>query len=182
MSAEQAMADWKQKPKETAQKLIAKYGQPDEVTSRRLVWHNNGQWKRTEIMNDDVQHDFPVPHTDFLKQTIDFRVPSDKFDELAMFDGSITAERTRGELSNRCDKEENNILGLNVAQDIIKGTRSVEEAREFLSETMMTAMQGENPPNMQKLQFSVAKAGTADPDQPGLNEAAGAEQKTNKEE
>jgi hypothetical protein len=179
-SAEQAIAGWKAKPKEAAQKLISKYGQPSEITSQRLIWHNNSPWKMTEIVNEEIEHDFPIPHTDFLKQTIDFRVSPEKFSDLAQFDGSVIVERTKGELSARCDKEENNILALNLAQDVAKGTKSVSEARDFFTKTISAAMKGEKPAYMQSLQFSVAKAQTGDPDtETTVNEAAGTEQKKN---
>ena len=178
ISAEQAIADWKQKPKDEAKKLIAKYGQPNEVTSQRLIWRNNGPWKCTELVNEEIQHDFPIQHTDFLKQTIDYRVPPEKFSELAEFDGSVIAERTKGELSARCDKEENNILGINLAQDIARGNKSAEEAREFFTQTIAEAKKGEKPAYMQSLQFQVAKSGTTDPDETTLlEESAGAEPK-----
>ncbi|HWK10398.1 MAG TPA: hypothetical protein VNR64_10125, partial [Vicinamibacterales bacterium] len=45
MSVDQVIATWKPTPKDVAQKMIAKYGQPQEITSNRLVWHNSGPWK-----------------------------------------------------------------------------------------------------------------------------------------
>lgn len=176
MTAKESIGDWKQKPKEVAQKLIDKYGQPDEVTARRLVWYNTGQWKRTEIMNEETKHDFPIPHTDFLKQTIDYRVPPDKFDDLARFDGSVVADRTQGELSARCDKEEHNLLAINVARDVVNGDKTPEEARDFFAETVMASKNGEKPDYMQRLHFDVARIGTGDPDKTSaITEAAGAE-------
>lgn len=50
-----------------------------------------------------------MPHKDMLLQVIAYEVPADKFDDLAAFDGSVIAERTRGEIAARCDKEAANI-------------------------------------------------------------------------
>src|SRR3954454_23679772 len=61
------LAGWSGMPRETATKLIAKYGQPDEATPSMLVWNNNGEWKRTVLYRDEIQHSFPAPHTDFLE-------------------------------------------------------------------------------------------------------------------
>jgi hypothetical protein len=44
---------------------------------------------------------FPTAHTDFLTQYIDYRVPVDRFDDLAAFDGSCLADRTAGEAAAR---------------------------------------------------------------------------------
>ncbi|MEX2153654.1 MAG: hypothetical protein WD825_09970 [Gemmatimonadaceae bacterium] len=57
-----------------------------------------------------MPHSFPKPHTDLLEQFIDYRVPVDKYDELAAYDGSVIVERTKGEISARCDKEAMNFL------------------------------------------------------------------------
>jgi len=53
--------------------------------------------------HEEIPHDFPKPHMDMLLQSIDYPVPPDKFDELAAYDGSVIAERTKGELAARCD-------------------------------------------------------------------------------
>ena len=62
-------------------------------------------WKRTELINEEINHDFPLPHKDMLFQTVNLQVPPDKFDEIAAFDGSLVINRTRGEIAAFCDKE-----------------------------------------------------------------------------
>lgn len=69
----------------------------------------------------------------FVQQFIDYRVPIHKFDDLAAYHGSVIAERTSGEISARCDKEEMNLLALNLANDVVKGTKSVEQGRPILA-------------------------------------------------
>src|SRR5215208_1218782 len=83
-TVERIISGWRMKPQEAARKMIAKYGQPDEASAMRLVWHNNGPWKMTELVNEEVPHNFPKPHPDFLKQTISYRVPPGKFDAEAI--------------------------------------------------------------------------------------------------
>ncbi len=163
MSADKAIANWKAKPQEAARMLITKYGQPQEVTSMRLIWHNNGPWKCTEIVNEEIQHDFPKPHTDFLKQTVSMMVPPDKYDELGQYDGSVIVERTKGELSARCDKEENNILALNLAHEVAMGKKSAEEARMFFAETVKEM---KHPEYTKALMFQPDRMAKGDPDMP----------------
>jgi hypothetical protein len=129
-----------------------------------LTWFNNGPWKRTIVYKEEVRHDFPKPHTDFVEQFIDYRVPTDKFDELAAYDGSVIVERTKGEISARCDKEEMNLLALNLSHDIVRGTKSVDQARQFYADTAVAAMKGEKPAYITALQFSRATMLTADRD------------------
>jgi hypothetical protein len=127
---------WKTRPVEVARQMIAKYGPPQEATANRLVWHNNHPWKRTEIMNEEIPHHFPKPHTDIMTQTINFAVPVDKIDDLAAFDGSVIADRTRGEFSVRGDGEAMNFLSANLAHEILIDARSVRDARKLFNETV----------------------------------------------
>ncbi len=161
-SVERIIANWKAKPQEVARTVIAKYGLPQEASAMRLIWHNNGPWKMTELVNEEIPHSFPKPHPDMLKQTISYRVPTDKFDELAEYDGSVIVERTKGEISARCDKEGANFLALNLADEIVRGKRSVRDARKFYAETVREM---KNPEYMQGFLFQASRAEQGDADQ-----------------
>lgn len=132
---EQILSYWEGLPKEEALKMINKYGLPDEATVNRLIWHNNGPWKRTEITRYTIPHNFPTPHQDFLEQTVHYRIPVHLVDELTVFDGSVYIDKTAGEVSAKCHKEPMNILSLNLVHDIVIGKRTVDEARIFYAET-----------------------------------------------
>ncbi|WP_223831549.1 hypothetical protein [Bacillus swezeyi] len=127
----QLLSNWPQSSKEGAYTMIRKYGMPNEATVSRLIWYNNGSWKRTIVYQDPVPHNFPTPHPDFLEQTIDYKVPSHLYDEVANFDGSVYLDRTRGEASAKCHKEEINFLSLNLLHDIVTGKRDVRGAKAF---------------------------------------------------
>lgn len=162
---DRTVADWPETPRKVATEVMAKYGLPNEGTPNMLVWYNNGPWKRTILYRHEVAHKFPKMHTDLLQQSIDYRVPNDKFDDLAAYDGSVVAERTNGELSARCDKEGANFLALNLANDVIRGRKTVEEARRFYANAIKTFTEsGKMAPYMMGLKFDVAKGGTADAD------------------
>lgn len=156
---------WPETPQKVAQEVMDKYGPPNEATASMLIWHKNGPWKRTILLRDEVPHEFPMPHTDLLEQFIDYQVPPEKFDELSQYDGSVIVERTKGEISARCDKEPMNFLALNLANDIVTGKRSVEEARRFYGETAMAFKNGESSPYVEGLQFELPEGNTADPDE-----------------
>ena len=148
--------------------MIAKYGQPNEVTPTMLMWHGNGPWKHTMVFKQEVKHDFPGPHIDVLQQVINYKVPLDKYDDLAMYDGSVVVERTNGVISARCDLEEANFLALNLANDVATGKRSVVQARKFYAETIMAFKKGGKPAYTQALQFRVPTTRTADADKPAM--------------
>ena len=163
MTVNKIIATWMTTPREVAGTIIAKYGLPQEATAMRLVWHNNGPWKMTELVNEEIPHSFPKQHSDMLKQTISYQVPTSKFDELAEYDGSVIVERTKGEISARCDKEEANFLALNLADDIVKGKRSVKDARQFYSDTVLKM---QNPEYMKGFLFAVSNSMSGDNDSP----------------
>ena len=169
---DEIVATWPEVSREVAATVMEKYGPPQEATASLLIWHNNGPWKRTILNRDAVPHDFPMPHPDLLEQFVDYQVPPDSFDELAQYDGSVIVERTKGEISARCDKEEANFLALNLANDIVMGQRSVEEARQFYAETMMAFMGGQSAPYLEGFVFEVPEGGTADPDEPAMMDGA----------
>jgi hypothetical protein len=159
------IANWPESARKAADMMNQKYGDPDEATETMLVWRDNGPWKKTVISNMETPHQFPAPHPDVMEQFISYRVPPDKFDELAAYDGSVTVKRTQGLLSARCDMEGANFLALNLAHEIITGKRSVEEARKFYGEQIMAMKAGQPAPYTEKLLFD-PPGNAADPDQP----------------
>jgi hypothetical protein len=165
---DEIVSAWPDVPREVAQTVMEKYGPPQEATPSRLIWFDNSPWKRTILYRDSYQHDFPMPHPDLLEQFIDYQAPLDTYDDLAMYDGSVIVERTKGEISARCDKEAMNFLAINLANDIATGERNVEEARQFYAETAMAFMEGESDPYVEGFVFEVPEGGTKDPDEPAM--------------
>lgn len=165
MTATDIIRGWPKESREAAQLVIDKYGEPDEATESQLTWRKCGEWKRIVASKTFWQHDFPAPHQDSVESFIDYRVPREKFSDLAAFDGSVIAERTAGELSARCHDEEANRLALNLAHDIVTGAKTVQEAREYYAKEFVGYRRKEPTPYMEKLRFTPPSGGTADPDQ-----------------
>jgi hypothetical protein len=115
---------WPAESREAARLVIDKYGEPDEATESELTWRRPGPWKRMIASKTFYRHNFPAPHIDAVESVIDYRVPPEKFSELAKFDGSVIVEHTAGEVSARCHGEEANFLALNLMHDISIGGRS----------------------------------------------------------
>jgi len=154
---------WPMASQMAAKDMMDKYGKPDEMTPTMLVWNNKGPWAKTVVFKMEYPHNFPMPHTDLMQQWISFKVPTDKLDELAQYDGSVVVERTTGMFSARCDKEAANFLALNLAHDIIMGKRTVEEARKMYGEEAMKMKAGTMTEYTKGLMFS-SNMSAADPD------------------
>lgn len=165
-SPDHDMAGWSEASKMAVMMMKKQYGEPEATTSEMMMWKNTGQWKKTVVYAKEFKHDFPMPHTDVMQQWIDYKVPQEKFNDLAMFDGSVVCNRTNGEMSARCDKEGANFLAINLANDIVKGNKDVKNARDFYAKSVKEMINGGKPAYMQKLQFDVAQGNTADSDKP----------------
>lgn len=167
-SVDTLVQQWPAAPAETAEELRARYGEPDEATMERLVWHHQRPWTRITVLRDEIPHHFPTAHTDFLVQSVAYRVPTERVSDLARFNGSVVADRTAGELTAHCDSEAMNVLALNLAHELITGERDVEQAREAFAEE--AAMHAVNPPSAYtvRLLFDSPAADPADYDAPAV--------------
>lgn len=163
---ERMMAAWPMASKDAAMFMTKKYGAPAAMTAEMAMWGKTGPWKRTVVYAHEYAHEFPAHHTDVMQQWVDYKAPADMYDDLAMYDGSVVVERTSGEISARCDKEGANFLALNLADEIVRGKRTVAAARTMYGE-QITAMKAMQPaPYTERLMFAPMMSGTNDPDRP----------------
>ncbi|MEO5589616.1 MAG: hypothetical protein ABIS03_08525 [Gemmatimonadaceae bacterium] len=159
-------SSWPKASQEAIAFMTKKYGGPAAMTADMVVWGHTGPWKRTIVYKVEHPHEFPGHHTDVMQQWVDYKAPPAMYDELAMYDGSVVLERTSGEISARCDKEAANFLALNLADDIVKGKRSVDDARTMYGQQIMLLKAGKPAPYTEKLMFNSMMTGTPDPDHP----------------
>lgn len=155
---------WPEESREAARLVIDRYGEPDEATETTLVWHKPGPWKRIVATRAFYKHEFPAPHIDAVESIIDYRVPVEKFSELAAFDGSVVVERTSGEVSARCHDEQANFLALNLMHDIVTGAKTADEARRYYAKEFADFRRKKPTPYMERLRFAPQDGGAADPD------------------
>ena len=165
----QIIEGWPEESREAAKLVIDKYGEPHEATDSELIWHQVGQWKRIVASRTFYQHHFPSQHIDAVESFIDYRVPPEKFSELAEFDGSVIVERTAGEVSARCHDEQANFLALNLMHDIVTGAKNARQAREYYAKEFLDFRRKLPTPYMEKLHFRPATAKAGDPDQEVLS-------------
>jgi len=161
------MRGWPQASKDAAAFMTKKYGPPAAVTADVAVWGKTGPWKRTVVYRQEFAHEFPKHHTDVMQQWVDYKAPPSEYSTLAGYDGSVVLERTTGEMSARCDKEAANFLALNLADEIVKRTRTVEDARRMYGEQIMAMMAMKPAPYTEKLLFA-PMTNTNDPDRAGM--------------
>jgi hypothetical protein len=163
---EKHLAGWSAARQKLAAELIMKYGQPHEITASQLIWEQSGPWKRIVLRRQGVKHNFPLPHEDVLEQTVNYRVPDLKTRDLNRYNGSLIIDRTRGELTAHCDTEAQNTITLNLADDIVNGNRTVDEALGYHAQLVRALETHVAESYPRKLKFKILPASeTADPDE-----------------
>ena len=153
MAFKVATQGWPAAPRQAAQIVVNKYGDPDEVCHSTLTWDSPGPWKRMVAHREQSVHNFPAPHVDLIECFVEFRVPPWKVTDLVRFDGSVVVYRTLGEISARCHDEEANFLAMNLAYDIIAGKRSVDDARRYYAQEFLNYRKKLPTPYMKGLKF-----------------------------
>ena len=88
------------------------------------------------------------------------------YSTLAAYDGSVILERTTGEMSARCDETAANFLALDLVDEIVRGTRTVEDARRTYGDYIMAMMAMTSAPYTEKLMFA-PMMNTNEPDRAG---------------
>jgi hypothetical protein len=163
--ARSILESWPEAPQRTGADLIAHYGPPHEATPTKMFWYGVGPWSRMELTADEVLHNFPTPHTDYLTQYIKYPIDSSRAADLVAYDGSTLVDRTTGELGARCDHEAYNTLTINLAVEIMEGRRTVDEARELYAETAAAYVMGRDAPYAEGLLVTAPTEETANPDE-----------------
>lgn len=147
--AEMAHSDWSNL---STNLLIDKYGPPDRVETRRLVWEKRGPWKRIVVwdMMGFFEGDFSVKN---IEETLYYPVPRERRGDVREFRKDLTVSEDGAELSARSASEETNFLALNLADEIVRGKTKVADARAFYDQTVKLSESGKTSPYMKGLLF-----------------------------
>jgi hypothetical protein len=148
---------WPANSKTAAKSLVEKYGMPDGMTVRSLSWNDRDPWSRVEVLREGITDNFPTTHQNFIENTVRYGVPRDKAGELIKFDSALIVDQKAGTVAVRSNSEKSNILALNLADEIVTGKRTVDEARTFMRDTLRADMAGKSSPYTDHLLFSVDK-------------------------
>jgi hypothetical protein len=146
-SARRAIADWPEPSRLAAEAMIAKYGPPNGSDDERLSWNDSGVWRRTIV----TRH--PRTVGGVLEQSVGYAVPRAKIDDLTRMDLALDVNASADEITSTSASEESNFLAVNLADEVLRGVRTPEGARDFYRKTMRLAEAGKTSPYMQGVQF-----------------------------
>ncbi|MDQ3193246.1 MAG: hypothetical protein M3Q58_16810 [Bacteroidota bacterium] len=161
--------EWPGTSIQAAEAMTEKYGTPEEITNYRLIWYNKSVFKEIIVHREEIDHNFPMPHKDVLEQTINYEVPVERYSHIATYNGSISTSKTKGTLTVRGESEAMNFLSLNLAHEVAMGKRSIKDAREFHTATVVAFLKGKTPEYTQKLLFTPA-IDAGDPDKATIDD------------
>ena len=133
--------------------MIEKYGRPDRMETDRVVWEKKGPWKRIVVWDDMGARQMDMAEDKNIEEIISYLVPEDKRLAVEGFSKRIKVSADGAELSARSASEGRNFLALNLADEIIRGVKTPEEAGAFDAATLQLADAGKPSPYMKGLLF-----------------------------
>jgi hypothetical protein len=150
--AQIVIMDWAEPARLLAADLIDEYGPPDRVESSRLVWNNKHLWKKITVW-DDIPGSSPDDGGYILEQTVSYPVPAQKLEDLAAFSGELRVSADGTELSARSISEDRDYLAVNLADEIVQGIKTPEEARQAYDQILRLKQAGKTSAMTQGFNF-----------------------------
>ncbi|MFI5361821.1 MAG: hypothetical protein ACHQ49_07610 [Elusimicrobiota bacterium] len=153
VAASEAVNHWSDVSAAAARFLMTEYGVPDEVESSRLIWNGNGVWRRT------VVRDLPPAAQEgvdlgVIEQTVAYVLTPAQAKRLAAFDDRLEYDAARREVTVRSDREEYNILRLNLADDVALGRKSPDRALDSYFKAVELEESGKSDPDLRRLRLT----------------------------
>ena len=133
--------------------MIDKYGRPDQVETNRVVWEKKGPWRRIVVWDDMGPRQLDMAADNNIEEVIAYLVPEEKRRVLEDFSARLKVSADGAELSARSVSEARNFLALNLADEIVRGVKTPEEAKAFDAATLQMADAGKPSPYMKGLLF-----------------------------
>jgi hypothetical protein len=128
---------WPERPRLAALAMIEKYGAPQIADADSLSWVGNGPWDDTVVRRG-------AGPGGSIQQSVHYPVSLTKLAAVRNIGGRIDYDPSSGELSSTADAEGLNILALNLADEVVSGKRSAEQAREAYRRTSELAAAGKS--------------------------------------
>jgi hypothetical protein len=143
------VAGWPRESAAAAARVIDKYGTPDQIETAEVSWFDRAPFARI-----DVYRDAPDPSRPYaLRQLVAYVVHADKWSELKVFDRGVAYDPGLQALVACSDREDINLLALNLADEIVRGEKTSLEARALFDRTLALAYAGKSSRLTSKLLF-----------------------------
>jgi len=152
-TAESVILQWPTFSYRLARYMISKYGQPAEWSDVKLVWRDNGPWKKTAVYRVPPGGSVLGEGAGRLEQNVAYRVPEGKRAELLKFDDELGVDDKTGWITVLSNSENENFLAVNLADEIARGKRTAKEAADFKLQLRRLQDAGKSSPYLDRLLF-----------------------------
>jgi len=126
-------------PADRLKDVIGRYGKPDVIDKRKggfAVWKRDSLekkgacWDRIEIRDEQVPHDNPGPHVDFLYYWYKLYVPEELICDVGQLSESVTYDPLKKMLRVRCHANGPNVATALLCKRIANKEMTLEEAKK----------------------------------------------------
>ncbi len=140
-------------PAERLKHVISQFGMPDIIDKSKggvAIWKKKtleGRgfcWDRVELHDEQIPHDDPAPHTDFLYYWYKLHVPKDLQEDVRKLSDSITYDPLKHMLRVRCHGDGPNLATAVLAKRIATKEMTFKEAKESYGPLIFSTQKGSN--------------------------------------
>lgn len=143
---------WSPAAVSVARRMMDLYGSPDAVAPDRLTWFSKGPWLRTVVRDRPGVYRSPRDF-DIVIQTVRYPVTREQAFAIVGFSDALVVDVDHGEISSGAPREEVNFVNLNLADEVARGRKSVEEAQVAYRRLLALAAAGKSTPYAAGLRF-----------------------------
>ena len=113
---------WKhKKASDYKEKLVKVFGEPFDKAKTSCKWKNIDGFSEVEIKDENIPHDFPMKHDDFVYSSRKLKLEPDQVAMLNKATGSIFYDGLKKEVTARCGALIKNAVSIGFAEDVAKG-------------------------------------------------------------
>jgi hypothetical protein len=150
LKPEAVISYWSPASVAAAAAMLEELGAPDFVDPSRLVWRDKHLFRRIAVWAQSPGTQWGV---DVIEAAVDYRVPPEKRSALAAFSDKLDVSPGGQQLTAWSGTEETAVLTLNLADEIVKGLKTPEEARASYDRALRLKASGKTSELMGGLLF-----------------------------
>lgn len=130
-------------------KLIEAFGQPDGAMYNQLYWKKADQMRHITLKDEQIEHNFPKEHLDFVYSSWEMEVPEHLHSLFAYVTGSIIIDGLKSLVTARCGTLHANATTLQFVKDVIDGKapQQLEEAKQEYADRIKSGQAPQWYPN-----------------------------------
>tara|TARA_R110001583_G_scaffold31790_4_gene108512 strand:+ start:1619 stop:2641 length:1023 start_codon:yes stop_codon:yes gene_type:complete len=114
-----------------ALELIEKYGEPDVVTDKMVLWEDGiSKFDKTYVLDESIEHCCPKLHRDYVYSTMTIDVPQELMESISKASESIIVDQLKNKVTARCADITANAITLGFVQKLVKGDIDPKDSKE----------------------------------------------------